>query len=120
MMNFQNIILQGLIKLGLIQKPDFIAKIVSQHPTPEQIKSGQIFIVRDSGLWKWACFQCPACGETILLSLSQVRHPRWKVTLDCLNRPTLHPSIRQTDGQKCHFWIRKGKVRWCHDFPHNL
>lgn len=114
-MNFPNIILQGLIKLGLIQKPDFIATIVSEHPAPEQIKSGEIIIVNDAGYLKWACFQCPTCGETILLSLNQTRRPRWQVTLDWFNRPTLHPSIRQTDGQKCHFWIKQGKVRSCNN-----
>lgn len=82
----------------MIKKPDFVVQIVPQHPTPEQIKLGRMLIVKDSGHWKWACFQCPTCGETILLSLSQIRRPRWKLMIDWLGRPTVYPSIRQTDG----------------------
>jgi hypothetical protein len=49
------------------------------------------------------------------LSLNQARHPCWAASIDRLGRPTLHPSVRQLNECKCHFWIREGTVHWCTD-----
>ena len=111
-----NLIRQLLVWLRFIPKLDFEARTVLTHPTPENIKSGQILVVGDSKYQKWACFRCPGgCGESILLSLNHKRHPYWKVGLDWLGRPTLHPSIRQLNECRCHFWVRQGIVKWCSD-----
>lgn len=115
-MTFRVVILQGLIWLRIIRKPDFVARIVPTHPVPEATKVGQVLIVSALNYKKWACFQCPeGCGEIIQLSLSQLRRPRWIVSIDWLGRPTINPSIRQLDGCRCHFWVRQGTVEWCSD-----
>ncbi|MDV4146480.1 DUF6527 family protein [Shimia sp. FJ5] len=76
-----------------------------------------MIIVRD-GVDKWACFHCPSgCGETIKLSLSKNRMPRWTAMSDWLRRPTISPSVRQTNECRCHFWIRCGRIDWCRDSP---
>ncbi len=111
-----NLIRQILVWLRFIPKPDFDTQRVLTHPNPENIRLGQITVVGDSKYQKWACFRCPGgCGESILLSLNQNRHPYWKVTLDWLGRPTLYPSIRQLNECRCHFWVRQGIVEWCPD-----
>ena len=111
-----NLIRQILVWLRFIPKPDFDTQIVLTHPNPENIRLGQITVGGDSKYQKWACFRCPGgCGESILLSLNQNRHPFWKVTLDWLGRPTLYPSIRQLNKCRCHFWVRQGIVEWCPD-----
>ncbi len=115
-MGFRDLIRQALIRLGFIRQPDFSARTVSTHPTAEEIQPGQMIIVGGAKHQKWACFHCPGqCGETILLSLTPMRHPRWTVSIDWLGRPTLQPSIRQLNECKCHFWIQQGKVKWCSD-----
>lgn len=101
-----------------IPQSDLVAKITPTHPTQEQILPGNMTIVRD-GIDKWACFRCPGkCGETIKLSLSKNRRPRWSAATDWLNRPTVTPSVRQTNHCQCHFWIRQGRVDWCKDSGH--
>lgn len=113
-MFLRSIVRYILVSLRLIQKPDFVSRTVSSHPTPEEIASGEIVIVGDETYRKWACFRCPGgCGEVILLSLNTSRRPSWKVILDWLKRPTLDPSVRQLNECKCHFWVRKGRVEWC-------
>ena len=118
-MSWRKLIRNILVKLKLIDKPDFGCSIVMQHPTPEEIERGEISLVTTPKIQKWACFKCPGgCGETISLSLSQKRRPRWKVSFDWLERPSVHPSVRQQNQCRCHFWIKKGIVRWCRDSGH--
>ena len=115
-MFYRNVVKRVLIWLRFIRQPDFSTQLVPTHPTPESIKPGQILVVGDTKYQKWACFRCPGgCGENILLSLNQKRHPCWTVTVDWLQRPTLDPSIRQLNECRCHFWVRQGIVEWCSD-----
>lgn len=68
------------------------------------------------GYEKWAVFRCPKHEDEIIqLSLMQNRRPRWSITLDFLDRPTIHPSVRQLDGAYAHFWVKSGAIDWCAD-----
>lgn len=99
----------------IIPRSDLIARITPTHPKPDQIVLGEMTIVRD-GVDKWACFRCPGgCGETIKLSLSKNRRPKWTAVSDQLKRPTISPSVRQTNECRCHFSIRQGRIDWCKD-----
>src|SRR5664280_2812171 len=81
---------------GAVRAPALVGEIVPRHPTPSQLEEGKLFVVRDAELEKWACFKCPGgCGEKIMLSLVPGRHPRWRVSLDWLKRPSVSPSIWQ-------------------------
>jgi hypothetical protein len=103
-----------LVWLRIIPTQNFSTKFATSHPSNEDVKKGQIWIVRDGKLMKWSRLRCPCgCGEVILLSLSSSRSPKWKMSLDWLRRPSLSPSIRRIDGCKSHFWIRSGRVDWC-------
>lgn len=105
-----------LIWLGIIPQPDLLVRVVSDHPAPESIEPGCIYVVGGPGYKKWAYFRCPAdTTEIIQLSLMQNRRPRWDVTIDFLNRPTVNPSVRQLEGSYAHFWVKKGCVEWCKD-----
>jgi hypothetical protein len=100
--------------LRFILKPDFAAQIVLMHPTPEEVKPGTILVVGDDKYQKWVCFRCPGrCGENISLPLNKNQRPCWAVSIDWLGRPTIHPSVRQLNECRCHFWIRQGCVDWC-------
>lgn len=111
-----SVIRKLLVLLRLIPKPDFVSRVVVSHPNPEDIAHGEIVIVGDEKYQKWACFRCPGgCEDIILLSLNKSRRPSWRVFPDWLKRPTLHPSVRQLNECKCHFWMRKGRVDWCKD-----
>ncbi|MEL6787877.1 MAG: DUF6527 family protein [Cyanobacteria bacterium J06607_15] len=115
-MFFRNLVRKVLVKLKLIAEPNFNCSVVLEHPTPAEIRYGQISLVATPKIQKWACFKCPGgCGETISLSLSKKRRPRWTTSLDWLGRPSIHPSIRQQNQCRCHYWIRKGVVNWCRD-----
>ena len=105
-----------LIWLRIIPLPDLLACIVPDHPAPDALETGIIYVVGGAGYQKWAYFRCPGDPEEIIqLSLMPNYRPRWKVAIDLLERPTVSPSVRQLDGSYAHFWIKKGRVEWCAD-----
>jgi len=112
----KTIFVRFLIWLHLLPRPEYLSRIVREHPNPDKIVNGMILIVKDGQIEKWACFHCPCgCGQRIQLSLTQSRRPRWVVLTDWLSRPTVNPSIRQLSGCKSHFWIKRGQIEWCKD-----
>ena len=105
-----------LVWLRIIPRPEFLARVVSDHPAPDSINTGLIYVVGGSDYQKWAYFRCPSRHDEIIqLSLMPNRRPRWQVTIDFLQRPTIHPSVRQLDGSFAHFWVKKGRIEWCAD-----
>lgn len=108
-----------LVKFGVIPRPDFIARVQRDHPTPEQLTPGLLVVVRDGRIHKWICFRCPGgCGEKIMLNMSPNKSPRWRIMIDWLRRPSVEPSVLQTTGCHCHFWIKNGVIDWCGDSGH--
>ncbi|ODS01930.1 hypothetical protein AUC71_02765 [Methyloceanibacter marginalis] len=105
-----------LIRLGIIAKPDLLARTVPDHPSPELMEPGVIYVVAGKGYRKWAFLRCPSDHDEIIqLSLMTSRRPRWRVNIDLIGRPTIHPSVRQLDGTYAHFWVKRGRVVWCVD-----
>ena len=110
-----DILRKSLELFRFIPRSDLVVKTTPSHPAPDDIVSGEMIIVRD-GVDKWACFNCPGgCGETIKLCLSKKQKPSWAAAPDWLKRPTISPSVRQMNGCRCHFWIRRGRIDWCED-----
>ena len=104
---------------GLIRRSALTGLVRAEHPGMDELADGRLCVVRDGGIEKWACFRCPGgCGHKIQLSLNPNRRPRWIVRLDWLDRPTLSPSVHQTNECRCHFWVRRGHVEWCRDSGH--
>lgn len=109
-----------LVWLRIINQPDLLALIVSDHPSPVSIKPGYIYIVGGQGYRKWAYFRCPAATDEIIqLSLMPNHRPKWEIAIDLLNRPTVNPSVRQLEGSYAHFWIKMGCIEWCEDTGRN-
>ena len=106
----------GAAAIGIIRRPELVGVLVADHPLPEPMEAGKIYIVGGPGYQKWAVFRCPKHEEEIVqLSLMQNRRPRWTIAMDFLDRPTIHPSVRQLDGAYAHFWVKSGSVDWCED-----
>jgi hypothetical protein len=95
---------------------DLLSASQPTYPDPDKISLGELVIVDDAGIMKWACLRCPGgCGTIISLSLDQQRRPRWQVLTDFWTRPTVEPSVHQKNDCGCHFWIKGGRVEWCKD-----
>ncbi|MBZ0146623.1 MAG: hypothetical protein K8F62_03650 [Pseudorhodoplanes sp.] len=110
------LVLWILARLGLVKAPDFVVRYAPTHPSQDQIGRGEMVIVRNGSLTKWACIKCPCgCGDKISLSLDQDRRPSWTVSEDFLSRPTVYPSVHQLARCNAHFWIKSGKVKFTPD-----
>jgi hypothetical protein len=110
-------VLRGLlVRVGLVQRPELVTRVMDRHPMPEELPPGHMVVVEDGGRQKWACFRCPGgCGEKLQLSLNPTRRPRWAVSFDWLRRPSLNPSVHQQNACRCHFWLKQGGIEWCAD-----
>lgn len=105
-----------LVWVNVIERPAFTVRYVARHPSPSQVRDGEIVVVQGGEHAKWACFRCPGgCENRFQLSLNPKLRPRWAVTTDWLNRPSVEPSVLQTTGCRAHFWVRHGRVQWCKD-----
>ncbi|MHA6766945.1 DUF6527 family protein [Sphingobium ummariense] len=47
------------------------------------------------------------------IALLEEARPRWSLEIDQRGRPSLSPSVWRKTGCGAHFWLRKGRVRWC-------
>jgi hypothetical protein len=87
-----------------------IADAADELPTTLPVRTAMLVGMADRV--SWLAFDCPRHrGERILLNLSFARRPRWVVeTSDLLS---LSPSVDTLHcGSRCHFWIKRGAVRW--------
>jgi hypothetical protein len=102
-----------LEELRLIPRTEFVAIVTPDYPDTAALPAEVMHIVGDRQYRKWAYFNCPCgCGAPTMLSLSTTRHPHWRVRIDWLDRPTLQPSVWQTEGCRSHFFVRHGNVDW--------
>ena len=104
-------LLRTLVKLRLVEQPAFDMTVQDSHPEPEQLTSDNLVVVRGATGDKWTCFHCPGgCGKKVMLQADT-----WHTVADWLGRPWIHPSVRQMNDCRCHFWIRRGSTYWCRD-----
>lgn len=82
----------NLLKSASLLSFDLLVRSSATFPGPERVPKGQLRLVRDGDVEKWACLTCPGgCGRTINLSLNPKRRPRWSVVGEFWRRPTVQP-----------------------------
>lgn len=95
----------------LWRRPDYLTLEVSETPLDEEMAGDLIYDEVRGGHRKWAHMVCPRCGEHI--QVQTAARSKWLLHVDWLRRPTIHPSIWETDGCGAHFFVRKGARLWC-------
>jgi hypothetical protein len=103
----------GLLRL-VNRRPGLLASDVADSPFLEEMSDGFLYREVRGGYPKWAHLKCPKCGEQISLPIGGSRES-WKLRIDWLRRPTLHPSVWETESCGAHFFVRAGKIEWCRD-----
>lgn len=90
--------------------------VVERSPKNHELVESDFYFVRSTYKPKWALFKCPCgCGGIITLSLQAIHKPYWRLVKSEASRPTLHPSIWREKGCMSHFWLKDGRIFWCHD-----
>jgi len=93
------------IRLRVLRRPDFLVQTVSEQPFEDEMRGGHR---------KWIHLRCPKCGEAIQLEAAGQRHS-WTISTDWLRRPTISPSIWETERCGAHFFVRRGRIIGCGD-----
>jgi ribosomal protein S27AE len=106
-------IAEGVLNFPLMHRPQFLALAVPESPPQHELMPNLIFYEVRGGYLKWVHLICPKCGEHIQLPMAGKEH--WSLKIDFLRRPTIAPSIWETQSCGAHFFIRKGDILWCQE-----
>lgn len=88
--------------------------LVEGDSLPKSVPRRNIVLAREDGEDWCVGMHCPCgCGDVIELLLILEAKPRWDISIDSRDRPSLAPSVWRKTGCKSHFWLRKGRVQWC-------
>lgn len=88
--------------------------VIEGDSLPSVLPYRKIVLARDKGEEWCVGMRCPCgCNDTIELLLIAEARPRWDLSVDKYNRPTLTPSVWRRLGCGAHFWLRNGKIQWC-------
>ncbi|WP_352850725.1 DUF6527 family protein [Mesorhizobium sp. M0895] len=81
---------------------------------PAALPPFDLIVARETGVLWSAGMICPCgCGRRIEVMLLDGVKPRWDLTVDEQNLPTLMPSVWVANGCRSHFWLREGLIEWC-------
>jgi hypothetical protein len=80
---------------------------------PEALDARSVYVVGIAFPWCVAML-CPCgCRHVLHMSLLQDASPRWTMVDHTDGTLSLHPSVWRQVGCRSHFFLRKGRVRWC-------
>jgi hypothetical protein len=89
-------------------------RIVPGDSLPKRLPWRDVVLARDADEDWCIGMRCPCgCGSTIELLLIREAAPRWDVSIDAGDLPTLKPSVWRQTGCRSHFWLRGGRIEWC-------
>ena len=88
--------------------------VVHVDDEPEELQPARLYAVGEAGhLWHMTML-CPCgCGEKIQLNALADAWPCWELS-ERAGGPTVVPSIWRRVGCKSHFFVRSGRIEWCH------
>jgi hypothetical protein len=106
--------MRWLKNLGEWLRPARKLLVHADDSLPDSMPRRDLVVARDGGEDWAAGLSCPCgCGEVLELMLIPEARPRWRLTVDRKNRPSLNPSVWRDSGCGAHFWVQSGRVRWC-------
>jgi Family of unknown function (DUF6527) len=90
-------------------------QIAMVEELPDTLRARTLYVLTERGLRLQASTLRPeGCGTVINLNLLPDDHPCWRITVDAAGEPTLHPSVWRREGCCAHFFMRAGRIDWCH------
>jgi hypothetical protein len=99
---------------GLVLRLGPFYNTKSVDELPDRLKDRTLYLIGSSKPWSVALL-CPCgCGETIQLSLLHDDSPSWRLYQESKKRASLEPSIWRTEGCGSHFFLKRGRIIWCH------
>ena len=92
------------------------AETVDEVPPARALHQARVYLVGEEGEPWQAAFLCPCgCRALIQLNLLSETRPRWTYRLGFWGVVTLSPSVWRKQGCRSHFFMRKGRIKWCYE-----
>lgn len=92
-----------------------VGRVDAGDEVPDRLPPKGVVLVGTSERPTWVAFDCPCRrGHRLMVNLNKARQPAWHV--ESLRPLSIRPSIDNiTQQQRCHFFIRGGKIVWARD-----
>jgi len=103
---------EWLAQHRLIRRPRLLCIEVAEAPIESELVPSFLYQEVRGDFPKWAHFVCPRCKSHIQVPITASTN-NWRLSVDWLRRPTLHPSIWETESCGAHFFVRRGDLVWC-------
>jgi len=88
--------------------------VIEGDSLPKRLPRRDLVLARDAGEDWCVGMRCPCgCGDILELLVVAEAKPRWDIVIDKKGKPSLSPSIWRKTSCRSHFWLSKGRVRWC-------
>lgn len=88
--------------------------VIEGDSLPKRLPHRDLILARDDGEDWCVGMRCPCgCGDVLELLVVAEAKPRWDIVIDRAGKPSLSPSVWRKTGCHAHFWLSKGRVRWC-------
>ncbi len=95
-----------------------VLRTVLTAEIPEPPEPGSLFLVGEGEHLWFAVLECPCgCGESVQLNLLPDDFPCWEATRHADGTVSLWPSVRRVRGCFSHFFVRRGRIKWCDPDP---
>lgn len=102
-----------LLRSWLFGRPQ-VWFVVNVSELPDSLEAEHLYAVGEDGVNWFVAMRCPCgCGETLQMSLHREGRPRWRLITHLDGTATLLPSVWRRTGCRSHFFLRRGRIRWC-------
>jgi hypothetical protein len=94
-----------------------VGTVESADDIPRHIPRNGVVLVSSNGYPKWVAFDCPCrSGHRIMLNTDRNRFPYWQSKVSRSAKLTISPSVDfHGPNQRCHYFLRLGKILWVRD-----
>ena len=84
---------------------------------PHSLETHKLYIAGENGFFWAASMLCPCgCGAVIELNLLKKARPCWTPHEHPDGLVSLVPSVWRRQGCRSHFYLRRGRIDWCHGY----
>ena len=85
---------------------------------PDAPEDHKLYVAGENGYFWAAAMLCPCgCRDVIELNLLRKARPCWTVQEHLDGLVSLRPSVWRRQGCRSHFYLRRGQIEWCREYP---
>lgn len=81
---------------------------------PERTRKDRIYVVGGRAHPWQVVFRCPCgCRQMVYVGVAASLARRWRLVEHMDGTLSLSPSVWRSEGCRSHFFLRRGRIKWC-------